>query len=203
MSTSSSNKLSEDHRILRQELLHRKIKSCTRSLVHLLSVALKSCYRRFVYHNLLASVKLLGIEDLCTIKIFTLWCRNLSQFPYTHLLVFSERMGSCSPCKIYLLIWVSYGEPENISNLIWSNLILSLSIWTYKFFSLMFYCRYFFAEVFDFFRNFFLIVFHGNILFMILPLAIRLKHRPFFLAFVYIVISSMLKSYPSVSSSLF
>ncbi|XP_059443243.1 uncharacterized protein LOC132175346 isoform X2 [Corylus avellana] len=60
---------------------------------------------------------------------------------------------------------------------------------------------YFFAEVFDFFRNFFLIVFHGNILFMILPLAIRLKHRPYFLAFVYIAISSMLKSYPSVGDS--
>ncbi|RXH95468.1 hypothetical protein DVH24_007968 [Malus domestica] len=55
-------------------------------------------------------------------------------------------------------------------------------------------------EVFDFFRNFFLIVFHMNILFIIFPLAIRLKHRPCFLAFVYITISSMLKSYPSVSS---
>ncbi|CAL0313385.1 unnamed protein product [Lupinus luteus] len=60
---------------------------------------------------------------------------------------------------------------------------------------------YFFAEVFDFFRNFFLIVFHGNILLMIVPLALRLNHRPFFLAFVYIVISSMLKSYPSVGDS--
>ncbi|KAM7531255.1 hypothetical protein LguiB_034665 [Lonicera macranthoides] len=60
---------------------------------------------------------------------------------------------------------------------------------------------YFFAEVFDFFRNFFLIVFHINILFMILPLAIRLSHRPYFLAFVYIAISSMLKSYPSVGDS--
>jgi len=39
-----------------------------------------------------------------------------------------------------------------------------------------------------------------NILFMILPLAIRLKHRPCFLAFVYIAICSMLKSYPSVSA---
>ncbi|KAE9459511.1 hypothetical protein C3L33_08579, partial [Rhododendron williamsianum] len=58
---------------------------------------------------------------------------------------------------------------------------------------------YFFAEVFDFFRNFFLIVFHVNILFMLLPLAIRLNHRPCFLAFVYIAIASMLKSYPSVS----
>lgn len=60
---------------------------------------------------------------------------------------------------------------------------------------------YFFAEVFDFFRNFFLIVFHVNILFMILPLAIRLNHRPCFLAFVYLAVSSMLKSYPSVGDS--
>ncbi|RZC57418.1 hypothetical protein C5167_004722 [Papaver somniferum] len=60
---------------------------------------------------------------------------------------------------------------------------------------------YFFAEVFDFFRDFFLIVFHVNILFMLLPLAIRLYHRPCFLAFIYIAISSMLKSYPSVGDS--
>ncbi|XP_024031943.1 phosphatidylinositol glycan anchor biosynthesis class U protein [Morus notabilis] len=60
---------------------------------------------------------------------------------------------------------------------------------------------YFFAEVFEFFRNFFLIVFHMNILFMVLPLAIRLNHRPCFLAFVYIAISSMLKSYPSVGDA--
>lgn len=60
---------------------------------------------------------------------------------------------------------------------------------------------YFFAEVFDFFRDFFLIVFHVNILFMVLPLAIRLNHRPLFLAFVYIAISSMLKSYPSVGDT--
>ncbi|XP_058104809.1 uncharacterized protein LOC131248514 isoform X2 [Magnolia sinica] len=60
---------------------------------------------------------------------------------------------------------------------------------------------YFFAEVFDFFRVFFLIVFHVNILFMILPLAIRLNHRPCFLAFVYIAISSMLKSYPSIGDT--
>lgn len=60
---------------------------------------------------------------------------------------------------------------------------------------------YFFAEVFDFFRSFFMIVFHLNILLMILPLAIRLKHRPCFLAFIYIAISSMLKSYPSVGDS--
>lgn len=60
---------------------------------------------------------------------------------------------------------------------------------------------YFFAEVFDFFRTFFLIVFNMNILFMVLPLAIRLKHRPCFLAFVYTAIVAMLKSYPSAGDS--
>ncbi|GMJ05574.1 hypothetical protein like AT1G63110 [Hibiscus trionum] len=60
---------------------------------------------------------------------------------------------------------------------------------------------YFFAEVFEFFRNFFLIVFHVNILFIILPLAIRLHHRPCYLAFVYVAVCSMLKSYPSVGDS--
>ncbi|KAG7036063.1 Phosphatidylinositol glycan anchor biosynthesis class U protein [Cucurbita argyrosperma subsp. argyrosperma] len=61
---------------------------------------------------------------------------------------------------------------------------------------------YLFAEVFEFFRDFYLIVFHINILFMITPLAVRLHHRPLFLAFVLLSISAMLKSYPSVSSRL-
>ncbi|CAI9093951.1 OLC1v1029571C1 [Oldenlandia corymbosa var. corymbosa] len=60
---------------------------------------------------------------------------------------------------------------------------------------------YLFAEVFEFFRDFFLLVCHANILFMILPLAIRLYNRPCFLAFVYMAISSILKSYPSVGDS--
>lgn len=60
---------------------------------------------------------------------------------------------------------------------------------------------YLFAEVFEFFRDFYLIVFHINILFMITPLAVRLHHRPLFLAFVLLSISAMLKSYPSVGDS--
>lgn len=60
---------------------------------------------------------------------------------------------------------------------------------------------YFFTEVFDFFRPFFLLVFHANVLFMILPLTIRLHHRPIFLAFVFCSISAMLKSYPSVGDA--
>ncbi|GJM92220.1 hypothetical protein PR202_ga08662 [Eleusine coracana subsp. coracana] len=60
---------------------------------------------------------------------------------------------------------------------------------------------YFFAEVFDFFRSFFLMVFNLNIIFMVLPLAIRLKHRPCFLAFVYTAVVAMLKSYPLAGDS--
>ncbi|XP_022159507.1 phosphatidylinositol glycan anchor biosynthesis class U protein-like isoform X2 [Momordica charantia] len=60
---------------------------------------------------------------------------------------------------------------------------------------------YLFAEVFEFFRDFYLIVFHINILFMIMPLSIRLHHRPLFLAFVLLSVSAMLKSYPSVGDS--
>eukprot|EP00249_Psilotum_nudum_P016381 c25796_g1_i1 orf=393-1865(+) len=60
---------------------------------------------------------------------------------------------------------------------------------------------YFFTEVFDFFRPFFLLVFHANILFMIVPIAIRLHHRPIFLAFIFIAISAMLKSYPSIGDA--
>uniref|UniRef100_A0A0E0CPZ1 GPI transamidase subunit PIG-U n=1 Tax=Oryza meridionalis TaxID=40149 RepID=A0A0E0CPZ1_9ORYZ len=50
-------------------------------------------------------------------------------------------------------------------------------------------------------KSFFLIVFNMNIVFMVLPLAIRLKHRPCFLAFIYTAIVAILKSYPSVGDS--
>ncbi|XP_023645660.1 phosphatidylinositol glycan anchor biosynthesis class U protein isoform X2 [Capsella rubella] len=61
---------------------------------------------------------------------------------------------------------------------------------------------YLFAEVFDFARSYVLIVFNLYILLTSLPpLAFRLKHRPCFLAFVYLAISSILKSYPSVGDA--
>ncbi|CAK9278821.1 unnamed protein product [Sphagnum jensenii] len=60
---------------------------------------------------------------------------------------------------------------------------------------------YFFTEVFNFFRPFFIMVFHSNIVFMVMPLTIRLHHRPVFLAFTLTAISSMLKSYPSVGDA--
>eukprot|EP00252_Welwitschia_mirabilis_P021515 TRINITY_DN5538_c0_g1_i3.p1 TRINITY_DN5538_c0_g1~~TRINITY_DN5538_c0_g1_i3.p1 ORF type:complete len:320 (-),score=41.94 TRINITY_DN5538_c0_g1_i3:39-998(-) len=60
---------------------------------------------------------------------------------------------------------------------------------------------YFFTEIFDFFREFFLLVFHANVLFMLLPLTIRLNHRPCFLAFVLLTIVSMLKAYPVVGDA--
>ncbi|XP_010458704.1 PREDICTED: phosphatidylinositol glycan anchor biosynthesis class U protein-like isoform X2 [Camelina sativa] len=57
---------------------------------------------------------------------------------------------------------------------------------------------YFFAEAFESSRNYLLIVFNLYILLTSLPpLAFRFKHRPCFLAFAYLVMSSIIKSYPS------
>ncbi|EFJ12729.1 hypothetical protein SELMODRAFT_43879, partial [Selaginella moellendorffii] len=60
---------------------------------------------------------------------------------------------------------------------------------------------YFFTEVFDFYRSFFLMVFHGNIFCMIAPLSICFYHRPIFLSFILMAVVSTLKSYPSVGDA--
>ncbi|GAQ83601.1 phosphatidylinositol glycan class U [Klebsormidium nitens] len=61
---------------------------------------------------------------------------------------------------------------------------------------------YFFAEVFDHFRTFFLFVFHYLVLVIMLPpLTIRFHHRPLFLAYVILGLTSIFKSYPSVSDA--
>ncbi|KAG6548336.1 hypothetical protein Mapa_010115 [Marchantia paleacea] len=60
---------------------------------------------------------------------------------------------------------------------------------------------YFFTEVFTHFRDFFIMVFHANILFVLVPLTIRLHHRPLFLAYVMVAITTMLKSYPSIGDA--
>ncbi|KAL3700903.1 hypothetical protein R1sor_018925 [Riccia sorocarpa] len=56
---------------------------------------------------------------------------------------------------------------------------------------------YFFTEVFTHFREFFVMVFHANILFVLVPLTIRFHHRPLFLAYTMVAVATMLKSYPS------
>ncbi|KAL2650727.1 hypothetical protein R1flu_018855 [Riccia fluitans] len=60
---------------------------------------------------------------------------------------------------------------------------------------------YFFSEVFTHFREFFVMVFHANILFVLVPLTIRFHHRPLFLAYVMVAVTTMLKSYPSVGDA--
>uniref|UniRef100_A0A0D9VJN7 GPI transamidase subunit PIG-U n=1 Tax=Leersia perrieri TaxID=77586 RepID=A0A0D9VJN7_9ORYZ len=105
--------------------------------------------------------------------------RDVRQFSWKPVLHFT----------LWLLFWSSYV-------LLLSSIILNKVGGLQEMFK-----KYFFAEVFDFFRSFFLIVFNMNIIFMVLPLAIRLKHRPCFLAFVYTGIVAMLKSYPSVGDS--
>uniref|UniRef100_A0A3B4DPG6 Phosphatidylinositol glycan anchor biosynthesis, class U n=1 Tax=Pygocentrus nattereri TaxID=42514 RepID=A0A3B4DPG6_PYGNA len=57
---------------------------------------------------------------------------------------------------------------------------------------------YFFAEMFEHFRFFFICVFQINIFFYTIPLSIKLKEHPVFLIFMQIAIISIFKSYPTV-----
>lgn len=141
---------------------------------------------------------------------------QLSQFLASWEWLVFQHLVSCNwTFRLFVQnLWLHSYHTRSVSKH-WCFVVCSIGretiilVWTWMFYSLhelgsyfvlmIFAYRYFFAEVFNFFRNFFLIVFHGNILLMIAPLALRLNHRPCFLAFVYIVISSMLKSYPSVS----
>ncbi|KAG5274370.1 hypothetical protein AALO_G00135370 [Alosa alosa] len=57
---------------------------------------------------------------------------------------------------------------------------------------------YFFAEMFEHFRLFFICVFQINIFFYSIPLSIKLKDHPVFLMFMQIAVISIFKSYPTV-----
>ncbi|KAK6321838.1 hypothetical protein J4Q44_G00088140 [Coregonus suidteri] len=57
---------------------------------------------------------------------------------------------------------------------------------------------YFFAEMFEHFRLFFICVFQINVFFYTIPLSIKLKEHPFFLIFMQIAVISIFKSYPTV-----
>ncbi|TNM89227.1 hypothetical protein fugu_005482 [Takifugu bimaculatus] len=57
---------------------------------------------------------------------------------------------------------------------------------------------YFFAEMFEHFRLFFLFVFQINVFFYTLPLSIKLKDHPVFLMFMQLAVISIFKSYPTV-----
>ncbi|KAM3878363.1 phosphatidylinositol glycan anchor biosynthesis class U protein isoform 1-T1 [Diretmus argenteus] len=57
---------------------------------------------------------------------------------------------------------------------------------------------YFFAEMFEHFRLFFLFVFQINVFFYTIPLSIKLKDHPVFLIFMQLAVISIFKSYPTV-----
>lgn len=60
---------------------------------------------------------------------------------------------------------------------------------------------YFFIEIFDHFKAFFLFVFQYSMLLYPLPLCLRLRHRPTFLAVLTLGIMAVFKSYPSIGDA--
>jgi phosphatidylinositol glycan class U len=62
---------------------------------------------------------------------------------------------------------------------------------------------YFFTEVFDHFRTFFVFVFQLHVFIYIAPLTIRLREHPLFLAYMLLSISAIFRSYPSLADTAF
>lgn len=62
---------------------------------------------------------------------------------------------------------------------------------------------YFFVEIFDHFKPFFLFIFQYHIAVYPLPLTMRFQHRPLFAAVMLLGIASVFKSYPSVADPAF
>ncbi|XP_068598907.1 phosphatidylinositol glycan anchor biosynthesis class U protein [Brachionichthys hirsutus] len=60
---------------------------------------------------------------------------------------------------------------------------------------------YFFAEMFEHFRLFFLCVFQINTFFYTIPLSIKMRDHPMFLIFMQLAVISIFKSYPTVGDS--
>ena len=62
---------------------------------------------------------------------------------------------------------------------------------------------YFFTEIFDRFRSFFLIVFHTHFLFYLIPLTIRFHTEPLFLTWVTIGIPALFRGQPTLGDMAF
>ncbi|CAG2176453.1 unnamed protein product [Oppiella nova] len=58
---------------------------------------------------------------------------------------------------------------------------------------------YFFTEMFDHFREFFLWTFQINAFIYVIPLALTLRKNPYFLSFILLILLSLFKPYPTVS----
>jgi len=52
---------------------------------------------------------------------------------------------------------------------------------------------YFFAEIFDHFRGFFVFVFHAQSVLLLVPLTIRLQHSPLVLAIIACILMALFK----------
>ncbi|KAG2218148.1 hypothetical protein INT45_007851 [Circinella minor] len=60
---------------------------------------------------------------------------------------------------------------------------------------------YFFIEIFDQFRSFFMVVFQFHAFIFVAPLCIKLRHQPLFVITVLCGIMSVFKSYPAVGDA--
>ncbi|XP_059081509.1 phosphatidylinositol glycan anchor biosynthesis class U protein-like [Tigriopus californicus] len=93
------------------------------------------------------------------------------------------------------LLWMSYMIMGRNPSFLWATygFILSVPELTPN----MGLFWYFFTEMFEHFRVFFVCTFQINAFIYVIPLAIKLRHDPFLLAFTLIGLTAIFKSYPS------
>uniref|UniRef100_A0A3Q4H2X4 Phosphatidylinositol glycan anchor biosynthesis, class U n=1 Tax=Neolamprologus brichardi TaxID=32507 RepID=A0A3Q4H2X4_NEOBR len=95
----------------------------------------------------------------------------------------------CAPAMLYFMqrVCISNGTVFSRSSLSVPDLTPNIGLFWY-----------FFAEMFEHFRLFFLCVFQINVFFYTIPLSIKLKEHPVFLIFMQLAVISIFKSYPTV-----
>jgi phosphatidylinositol glycan class U len=60
---------------------------------------------------------------------------------------------------------------------------------------------YFFSEIFDHFRTFFIFIFHAQSALLLVPLTIRLRQKPLVLAVIACMLIALFKVMPGVRAS--
>lgn len=148
-------------------------------------------------HTLSLFAMVYGVWPLSTVTLALLTSRCL----HTVILVVPAMMfiRHRTPCLLFISAYIailaqliSFNSDSHISAYYFQLAVTDLTPNVGLFW-------YFFTELFEHFRWFFLCVFHLNVLIYVLPLSIRLRKDPLLLYWSLLLIVSVFKPYPSLA----
>ena len=162
----------------------------------LFSIALYSMIKRSIFFSCI-SISLLTLQGLypailmVPASIYIIREIKESERPFAIAKIISS-FCSCLAMLIYISYYItgSFSFLENTIGFILTVPDLRPNIGFYW---------YFFIEMFEHFRWLFIATFQINVnLLYVVPLALKLRRDPMLLAFMYLAISTIFKSYPSI-----